>query len=104
MQVLLDTKKEYIEHLLDVFTIPMAKRIYKLYDTANSNMGSSIGTAVGSALNPERKIPQAYQGTLGLPDGTGVNGNITMSATSGQPQMGQPNLNPANTGGKGKGA
>ena len=72
-------------------------------DTANSNMGSSIGTAVGSALNPERKIPQAYQGTLGLPDGTGVNGNITMSATSGQPQMGQPNLNPANAGGKGKG-
>ena len=72
-------------------------------DTASSNMGSSMGTAVGSALNPERKIPQAYQGTLGLPDGTGVNGNITMSATSGQPQMGQPN--PANTtGGKGKGA
>jgi hypothetical protein len=73
-------------------------------DTASSNMGTAMGTAVGSALNPERKIPQAYQGTLGLPDGTGVNGNITMSATSGQPQMGQPNLNPANTGGKGKGA
>ena len=72
-------------------------------DPANSNMGSSIGTAVGSALNPDRKIPQAYQGTVGLPDGTGVNGNITMSATSGQPQMGQPNLNPANAGGKGKG-
>ena len=72
-------------------------------DTANSNMGSSIGTAVGSALNPDRKIPQAYQGTVGLPDGTGVNGNITMSATSGQPQMGQPNLNTPNTGGKGKG-
>jgi hypothetical protein len=73
-------------------------------DTANSNIGSSIGTAVGSALNPDRKIPQAYQGTVGLPDGTGVNGNITMSATSGQPQMGQPNLNTPNTGGKGKGA
>ena len=74
-------------------------------NTASSNIGTAAGTAIGSALNPERKIPQAYQGTLGLPDGTGVNGNITMSATSGQPQMGQPNLNSANTtGGKGKGA
>lgn len=72
-------------------------------DNASSNMGTAMGTAVGSALNPERKIPQAYQSTVGLPDGTGVNGNITMSATSGQPQMGQPNLNPANAGGKGKG-
>ena len=71
-------------------------------DTASSNMGTAMGTAVGSALNPERKIPQAYQDTVGLPDGTGVNGNITMSATSGQPQMGQPNT--PNTGGKGKGA
>jgi hypothetical protein len=29
--VLLDTKKEYVEHLLDVFTIPIAKRIYKIW-------------------------------------------------------------------------
>ena len=32
MQVLLDTKKEYTEHLLDLFTIPIAKKIYKIYN------------------------------------------------------------------------
>ena len=38
MQVLLDTKKEYIEHLLDTFTTPLAKKIYKLYNDVNMNI------------------------------------------------------------------
>ena len=32
MEVLLDTKKQYIEHLLDIFSIPIAKRIYKIFN------------------------------------------------------------------------
>ena len=36
--VLLDTKKEYVEHLLDVFTIPIAKRIYKIFNDNNMNV------------------------------------------------------------------
>jgi len=36
--VLLDTKKEYIEHLLDIFTIPIAKRIYKIFNDNNMNI------------------------------------------------------------------
>ena len=36
--VLLDTKKEYIEHLLDIFTIPIAKRIYKIFNDNNMNV------------------------------------------------------------------
>ena len=38
MQVLLDTKTEYIEHLLDIITIPLAKNIYKIYDASNGNI------------------------------------------------------------------
>ena len=38
MQVLLDTKNEYIEHLLDLITIPLAKNIYKIYDKTGSNI------------------------------------------------------------------
>ena len=38
MQVLLDTKTEYIDHLLDIITIPLAKNIYKLYDTSSGNI------------------------------------------------------------------
>lgn len=74
-------------------------------------MTDSVFTTSGSALTPQRKIPPSYQNTVGLPDGTGINGAVTMSATSGQPQMGQPNTfsntPPANNnvaGGKGKGA
>ena len=36
--VLLDTKKEYIQHLLDIFTIPIAKRIYKIFNDNNMNI------------------------------------------------------------------
>ena len=36
--VLLDTKKEYIQHLLDIFTIPIAKRIYKIFIDNNMNV------------------------------------------------------------------
>ena len=36
--VLLDTKKEYIEHLLDVFTILIAKRIYKIFNENEMNV------------------------------------------------------------------
>jgi len=83
--------------------------------SGNTNTGKVGGSpnldeALGSIMNPPKEMPQAYQGTLGLPDGTGVNGAVTMSATSGQPQMGQPNTF-SNTpqvnntsGGKGKGA
>ena len=28
MEVLLDNRNQYIEHLLDIFTIPLLKRIY----------------------------------------------------------------------------
>ena len=38
MQVLLDTKKEYIEHLLDTFSTPLAKKIYKMYNETNMNI------------------------------------------------------------------
>ena len=38
MQVLLDTKTEYIDHLLDIITIPLAKKIYKMYDASNGNI------------------------------------------------------------------
>jgi len=38
MQVLLDTKTEYIDHLLDIITIPLAKNIYKMYDASNGNI------------------------------------------------------------------
>jgi hypothetical protein len=71
----------------------------------------NLDQALSSIMNPPKQMPQAYQGTLGLPNGTGVNGALTMSATSGQPQMGQPNtfsntpqVNDNTSGGKGKGA
>jgi hypothetical protein len=79
----------------------------------NGKIGGSpnLDQALSSIMNPPKQMPQAYQGTLGLPDGTGVNGALTMSATSGQPQMGQPNtfsntpqVNDNTSGGKGKGA
>ena len=38
MQVLLDTKKEYIEHLIDVFSTPLAKKIYKIYNDVDMNI------------------------------------------------------------------
>ena len=31
MQVFLDSKKEYVEHLLDLITIPLTKKIFKIY-------------------------------------------------------------------------
>ena len=40
MQVLLDTKKEYIEHLLDTFSTPIAKRIYNIYNDVNMNISN----------------------------------------------------------------
>ncbi len=40
MQVLLDTKKEYIEHLLDLFTVPIAKKIYKIYNDVKMDIKS----------------------------------------------------------------
>jgi len=71
----------------------------------------NLDKALSSIMNPPKQMPQAYQGTVGLPDGTGVNGALTMSATSGQPQMGQPNtfsntppVRDNTAGGKGKGA
>lgn len=71
----------------------------------------NLDQALSSVMNPPKQMPQAYQGTVGLPDGTGVNGALTMSATSGQPQMGQPNtfsntpsVRDNTAGGKGKGA
>ncbi len=38
MEVLLDTKKQYIEHLLDIFSIPIAKRIYKIFNDTSMNI------------------------------------------------------------------
>ena len=36
MQVFLDSKKEYVEHLLDLITIPLTKKIFKLYANTDS--------------------------------------------------------------------
>ena len=81
--------------------------------TNSGKVGGSpnLDEALGSIMNPPKQTPAAYQNTVGLPDGTGVNGAVTMSATSGQPQMGQPNTfsntpsaNNNVAGGKGKGA
>jgi len=36
-EVLLDNKKEYIEHVLDIFTIPLAKKIYELFNDSYMN-------------------------------------------------------------------
>ena len=59
---------------------------------------------------PQRKIPAAYQDTVGNQNVLGTDGAFTMSATSGQPQMGKPNtfsntsqVNNNTFGGKGKG-
>ena len=32
MQHLIDTKKEYTEHLIDLLTVPLLKRIYYIYE------------------------------------------------------------------------
>ena len=36
MEVLLDNRNQYIEHLLDIFTIPLLKRIYKIFNSSSS--------------------------------------------------------------------
>ena len=34
MEVLLNSKNEYIVHLLDLFTLPLTKRIYDLFNSS----------------------------------------------------------------------
>ena len=37
MQGLIDTKKEYTEHLLDKITVPISVRIYDIYNECTKN-------------------------------------------------------------------
>ena len=37
MQSLIEIKKEYIEHIQDILTIPIAERIYAIYIESNKN-------------------------------------------------------------------
>jgi hypothetical protein len=71
-------------------------------NNTNSGKGGSpvAGDQLTSALSPDfqRKIPTPYQDTVGqVPNGTGMNGTVTLPGDGGQPAMGQPNTS-GNTG------
>jgi hypothetical protein len=60
MQVLLDTKKEYIEHLLDTFSTPLAKKIYKIYNEVNMNISQFQKELVNIKSWNNNKIKDEY--------------------------------------------
>ena len=64
MQVLLDSKKEYTEHLLDLITVPLTKRIFKIYDGC-SNTSNNIKNFQQELINIKQwnnnKIQEEYQ-------------------------------------------
>ncbi len=60
MQVLLDTKKEYIEHLLDIFSTPISKRIYKIYNEVNMNISNFQKELVNIKSWNNNKIKDEY--------------------------------------------
>jgi hypothetical protein len=64
MQVLLDTKTEYIDHLLDIITIPLAKKIYKMYDASNGNIKVFQQNLVEIKNWNNNKIYDEYQSLL----------------------------------------
>ena len=61
---------------------------------------SSIQNQMSSVIlpNTQTKTPEPYKDTVGnLPNGTGLNGTVTLPGNGGQPAFGQPNAN-GNTG------
>ena len=60
MQVLLDTKKEYIEHLLDKFSTPISKRIYKIYSETQMNISNFQKELINIKSWNNNKIKDEY--------------------------------------------
>jgi len=54
MNGLVDTKNEYIEHLQDILSIPIAKKIYEIYNDCLKN--NIIIKRISDRINGNKKM------------------------------------------------